>query len=248
MKKLIYLPICLIFLMSCDADSGGSADFANDPSGNGQAGSLARFGVVSDHLFAVNGQSLKVFDISNMQKPEFKKNENLGVNVETIFARDSKTLFIGTTSGMYIYNIEDAPDVRYISHYEHIVSCDPVVANSDYAFVTLRTENNSNVCWNGTNQLDVVDIRTLENPDLVRTLPMEQPLGLGLHGDTLLVCDDGIKIYDVSDAPNPQLINHLSNIDANDLIPRGDLIIVVGDNGFSQYRFKNGNLQFLSKL
>lgn len=247
MKKYSLLPLFLLLItaLSCSKDGGDVA--YNNPS-SGQGGSLARFTVSGNYLYAVNGTSIKVFNISDREKPVYLSSRNVNFDVETIFARDKNTLFIGTTSGMLVYDISNSPNINQISQYQHIVSCDPVVADEKYAYVTLRSENDSRFCQQSVNSLDIIDISNLSNPQQVSSTDMIHPLGLGIYGDTLLVCDKGVKVFDVSDGANPRLINAQENIDAKDIIPYNDLMIVSTSTGISQYRFKNGKLQFLSKI
>lgn len=240
--NLILISLLLVFA-SCESDTGSGVS-----GDTGRGGSLARFAVVKDHLFVVDGTNLKVFDLSNPENPVYLSNKELNVDVETIFPRDDSTLFIGTTSGLYIYDISNAPSVSLISWYSHVVSCDPVVANSNYAYVTLHSDENNNRCFRNTNQLDIVDISDLKNPDILTTFPMIRPLGLGIYGDTLLVCDNGVKVLDVSNPTSIKLLNAIEDIPAIDIIPIGDLMIISTTNGLKQYRYKNKQLSLLSEL
>lgn len=247
MKKLIISFIALaFFLNSCTDGSGGVS--ATDGTLTGQGGSLARFVVVKDYLYIVDGQNLKLFNLNDPSNPVYLSNSDLNVNVETIFARDSATLFIGTTSGMFIYDISNPPNVNLISSYSHIVSCDPVVANSKYAYVTLHSDLNNQFCARNINQLDIVNIEQLSQPFIVNSFPLIKPLGLGLYGDTLLICDNGVKVFNVKDPNNLQLINAIEDIPAVDIIPSGDLMIISSTEGIKQYRYKNGSLNLLSEI
>jgi hypothetical protein len=251
MKKLhAYIAFGLLIMFSaCQSDGSISSDISGSPTTTGQGGSLARFAIANNHLFAVNGTKLKAFDISDRQNPVFKNETELGRDVETIFARDAQTIFIGTQQGMFIYDVSNAPQLDYLSDYEHVVSCDPVVANQTHAFVTLHTDNdNGSPCFRGVNQMDILDVSDLRSIRLVTSLNMDQPKGLGLYGDTLLVCDEGIKIYDISNPASPNLMSVNRNVDAVDIIPRGNLMIVSTTTGIEQFRYKNGQLNFLSRL
>ena len=245
MKKLITLVLAALLFNSCES-SEGSAD--NGSPAVGQAGSLARFAVANGHLFAVHNNELRVFSLSNMENPVQLSAISLNTSAETIFPMGDSTLFIGSTSGMYIYDISAAPSIKLLSNYRHIVSCDPVVANSEYAYVTLRTEANNFNCARGTNQLDIVNIRDLSNPSLESSFPLIQPKGLGLFGDTLLICDQGLKVFDVKDPQSIKLLDADEDFDAVDLIPNGNLMIAVSESGLQQYRYKDGKLSFLSAL
>ncbi len=245
MKKSFSLIILAAILMASCAESN---DNGTGGSPVGQAGSLARFTIANDHLFAVDNSSLNVFNIADPSNAIFISKHELFTTAETIFARDSNTVFIGSTTGMFIYDVSDAPNVERLSTYQHIVACDPVVANEEYAFVTLRSEEDNNFCWRSVNQLDIIDIRNLRQPFLVNSFPLVNPRGLGLYGDTLLICDRGLKVFDVSDPLSLKLLDVDEDFDAFDLIPYDDLIIAVAEDGLSQYRFRNGKLNLLSEL
>lgn len=244
MKKIILLSLSIILLGACD---GEISDSTNLP-GTGQGGSLARFAISDDFMFAVNGQSLKVFSLSDPENPRLLSSSNIGVNVETIFLRDSATMFIGSTDGMFIYDISNAPAISHLSTYRHVTSCDPVVANQNYAYVTLRSSVNSNACARGVNQLDILDISDLRMPQEVNSISMQHPIGLGLYGDTLLVCDGGVKVFSTVDPRNPYLITTQPEIDAVDIIPYGKQMIISTTTGFEQYEYHKGELKFLSKI
>lgn len=246
MKKLLCILGLSLAFISCErsGDLGGETSV----DGSGQGGSLARFAVAGDHLYAVDGTELKVFDISNRDNAIYLSRHQLNVAVETIFPRDNATLFIGSVSGMYIYDISSAPNLSRRSVYQHITACDPVVANQDYAYVTLRSEENSNFCRRSVNQLDIIDISDLDQPQLVNTFPLVNPYGLGLYGDTLFVCDRGLKIFNVKDPQSLKLLTADEDFPARDLIPYGNLIIAVSDEGINQYRYHQGKLNLLSSL
>jgi len=88
---------------------------------------MARFAIVGNYLYAVDNNTLKVFDISVPAYPVYLKSKNIGNGIETIFPKDS-LLFIGTQIGMLIFELTNPTNPLQISSYQHIYSCDPVVA------------------------------------------------------------------------------------------------------------------------
>ena len=244
MKKLLIVLFSTVLLASCES----SESVGTDSSGLGQGGSLARFAVANGHLYTVNNNEISVFSLANPENPVQLSRLNIGANGETIFPLGDSTIFIGTTSGMYIYDVSDAPAMTLLSNYRHVVSCDPVVANANFAYVTLRTESNNFNCARGVNQLDIINIQDLSNPILIGSFPLIQPKGLGLYGDTLLICDKGLKVFDVSNPNSLVLLDADEDFDAVDIIPNGNLMITVAESGLKQYRYKNGKLNFLSAL
>ena len=243
MKNYTYfLLLALSSLLACEDMS--SSDFAVDPSGTGQGGSLARFAIRGDYLYTVDRNDLHVYDIANVNQPRPVNRVSVGAQIETIFPRQDK-LFIGSQSGMFIYDIAQPTQPRFLSNYVHVVACDPVVADERYAYVTLRSINN--VCGNFTDQLDIVDIRDLSNPFLHRTYPMTHPKGLGVDGDELFVCDDGLKVFDISNVDSLVQKYHF-RIEANDVIPYRDYLMVIGDDGLYQYRYAGDTIRLASEL
>ncbi len=245
MKKIYSLLIGLSLLAACTSNESSIGDAST---GTGQGGSLARFAIANGHLFSVNNNQMQVFSLANPENPVQISQFFLNATAETIFPRDNSTLFIGTTTGMFIYDISNAPNIRLISTYNHIVACDPVVANDRYAYVTLRSESNNFNCFRSVNQLDIIDIQDLSQPQIISSFPLIQPKGLGLYGDTLLVCDKGLKVFDVSNPNSIRLLTADEDFDAVDIIPNGNLMITVSETGLKQYRFKNGQINFLSAL
>jgi hypothetical protein len=118
-------------------------------------------------------------------------------DIETIFPYKTN-LFIGSSSGMHILDISSPESPAKVSTYVHIRSCDPVVVDDKYAYVTLRS---GTACQGFTNQLEVIDITDLKAPELLKTYPMTNPHGLGIDKSTLFICDgrDGLKAFDASD-------------------------------------------------
>ncbi len=56
--------------------------------------------------------------------------------------------------------------------FAHTRSCDPVIADEKYAYVTLRSGNQ---CMGFTNQLEILDISDLNSPSLISTYLLTNP-------------------------------------------------------------------------
>ena len=244
MKYAYYLfTLAIALLASCSEDVSNS-DFASAPNGTGQGGSLARFAIRGDHLYTVDRNDLHVYDIADVEQPHKVSQVSIGAQIETIFPRQDH-LFIGSQSGMFIYSIAQPTQPRFVSNYIHVVACDPVVADDRYAYVTLRSINN--VCGNFTDQLDIVDISNLQNPFLHRSYPMTHPKGLGVDENELFVCDDGLKVFDITNVDSLVQKYHF-RIEANDVIPYRDHLMVIGNDGLYQYRYSNDTITLASQL
>ena len=218
--------------------------------GAGTAGSMARFMLNDHYLYLIaHPWMMKTVDIANAEKMSIVDSIDVSRNMETLFLLGEK-LFVGTTTGMLIYDVSDATKPGLISHYDHITACDPVVADENYAYVTLRSGTR---CANGRNLLEVIDISSIKNPYLVKSYPMYNPHGLGIDGDLLFICDGtaGLKIYDKSDPL--EIINrkiaHYPDFNTYDVIPMNGTLMLVGEKGIYQYDYSDPqNIVELSRI
>ncbi|NNE30440.1 MAG: hypothetical protein HKN16_12450 [Saprospiraceae bacterium] len=217
---------------------------ANSSSGGstGLGGSLARFSIAGDHLYAVDESSLKVFHIGEGENLEKINDAVIGWGIETLFGYDEK-LFVGGMTGMSIYDLVDPTQPEYLGGYDHIWSCDPVFVKEDYAYVTLRS---GTPCDGFTNQLDLVNISDPRNVRLEKTFQMKNPHGLSIDRDNLFLSegDHGLKVYDIS---NPHQLDQnlrqfLTQIETRDIISlpgESDIILVVGPRGIYQFDYSD---------
>lgn len=220
-----------------DSRASFASNFSGAAQSYGQGGSMARFTLMSGHLYAVDDYSLRVFDVKEPSKPQHLKNIELGWGIETIFPFQEK-LFIGSNSGMHIYDAKTPSNPLKLSVFEHVRACDPVVVNEKFAFVTLRNGQN---CLNGVNELQVVDIANLRQPKLVKAYPMLNPHGLALSGNHLYVAEGkhGLKSFNVADVMgiDQNQLEFLESMQSVDIIPGPKSLIVIGPDGVCQFDY-----------
>jgi len=215
----------------------------------GVGGSMARFIINGDQFYGLNQTDLQVIDINQPTTPVAGIKIEMMRMVETVFI-DGANLFIGTQSGMLIYDITNPSAPLYKSVYDHFQSCDPVVVKDNLAYVTLRAGNR---CGNWQNVMEVIDLNVITNPVLMKSYTMEEPYGLGIDNKTLFVCDGkaGLKIYDASDPLRIDLniLKQYTNIKALDVIPYGNILIMIAEDGIYQYNYSDlQDIKQLSKI
>jgi len=212
----------------------------------GQGGSLARFKIVADFLYAVDNHSINIFEISDLANPVDMEDVYAGFDIETIFNQENH-LFLGSRSGMYIYDISSPAQPSFVSEFQHGTACDPVVVDGDFAYVTLRGGNGCGATESG---LFVIDIADISNPALLQSYPMEEPYGLGVKEDKLFVCDGsfGLKVYDKSNVPDLSLLEHFEGITTFDVIPMQDQLLMIGDEVLYQYTYTATSLELISSM
>lgn len=232
------------------ASFSSTAAIAPGPgSGSGVGGSMARFTIAADHLYLLDGNDVQTVNVTDEINPVAKTRTEIAWDIETIFPYKSN-LFIGSASGMHILDITSPESPVRLSTYQHIRSCDPVVVDEQYAYVTLRS---GTTCQGFTNQLEVIDITDLKSPQLLKTYPMTNPHGLGIDNKTLFICDgdDGLKAFDASDVLkiDQAQIAHYKEINAFDVIPFNNILMMIGQDGIFQFDYSNPkDIRMLSRI
>jgi hypothetical protein len=227
--------------------SGTSSGVSGSEIGIG--GSMARFGIKDKVLYVIDKNTLKVFDLTNKIYPEKVKDIYPGWNVETMFLKGDQ-MFLGTTTGMAIFNISDIYSPYMVTFFTHARSCDPVIIDDTLAYITLRTGSN---CGGIQNVLDIVSIKDITQPKMVISYFMTDPHGLGKSGNLLFICDGsaGLKVYDASDPKSllGNLIYTYPDIKAFDVIPIGKVLVLIGADGLYQYSYSDvKNITLLSSI
>ncbi|WP_396602093.1 LVIVD repeat-containing protein [Algibacter sp. R77976] len=225
-------------------DDGLIVNFAESATGTG--GSLARFQIVDNYLYTVGNYSMAIFNIQNLEEPILSNTQNAGWNIETMFQAGGY-LYLGSTNGMYIYSLENPSFPEYISEFTHWEGCDPVVVSGDYAYLTLR---GGNLCGQLESVLEVIDISDKKQPTLASRYDLENPYGLGIKDDVLFVCDGtaGLKLFERETPKDLKLVNTLKNIQAKDVIPLDNSLIMIGGNTIYQYEYKENSIGLISEF
>lgn len=219
------------------------------PSFVGQGGSMAKITIIDNRLYTTSQSTLHTLNIANANTTSFLNKTQVALNItgfaETIYPFQDK-LFIGSSSGMYIYSIANPNLPSYISQFTHARACDPVITDGTHAYITLHA---GTPCTGLNNQLDVVNVSNIQSPVFVKTYSMSKPMGLAKDGNTLMVCDNVVKFYDATNANNLQLKNTINLTNAYDIILNNKTAIIVAKDGLYQYNFTNVlDIQLISKI
>ncbi|CAG5074557.1 hypothetical protein DYBT9623_05244 [Dyadobacter sp. CECT 9623] len=251
MKKIIpilYLGLAVLGLCMILTSCNEGKDSSLTPQ-TGTGGSMARFAITGNTLYIVSKQSLEVYNIADGANPVKTVTKDMSMGIETIFPYKNH-LFIGANDGMYIYNNSNPANPALLSKFTHVQSCDPVVVQNQYAYVTLRS---GVVCRQGNTRssLDIVDVSDPSNPKLVNSQTMSSPYGLGVSGNKLFVCEGelGLRVMDISDPEKAVETKFHQDIPAYDVIVRPNHLIVTGQKGLFQYQYDQADkFELLSKI
>lgn len=117
----LFLLLTLVVLLFAACEKNGSADAAAaiaDASSTGVGGSLAKFTIVGNYVYAVSSHYLYTVDISDPAAPKRVSQSPLNFDMETIYPYKNR-LFIGSRTGLYIYSIDTGSVPRLIGEAKH---------------------------------------------------------------------------------------------------------------------------------
>ncbi|WP_177765727.1 LVIVD repeat-containing protein [Flavobacterium sp. I3-2] len=246
MKKITLTLMCIFFVLltiSCSSDNSGNQESEGSSQSDGKGGSLATFALKGNYLYTVDYQKLNVFNIQNKENPVKVNQKDVGFNIETLYSLDNY-LFIGSRNGMFIYDVTNPENPNLLSEAQHFTACDPVVANQTHAFVTLHSNTN---CGNNLNTLMVYDIADPRNPELIHQRNLTFPRGLALHDNYLIVCDDELKIFNITNPAEPILAKSF-NTNFKDVVVYNDVLFAFGDKSVSQYKWTGNDFLTLEQI
>lgn len=207
----------------------------------GLGGSLAQFTIVGDYLYTIDYKTLNIFSLQDPGTPALSDKIDMPIGMETIFHQNGY-LYVGANDGVHILDISNPRNPQEVSEFQHVTTCDPVVANNDIAIATLR---GGTECGGNFSQMDIIDLSDITQPELIGEYSLDNPYGLGfnqLHPEIVYVCDgySGLKAYDITDIDNPELVMTMPDIEALDVISTdNDHLIVLARDGVHQFDAKN---------
>ncbi len=193
---------------------------------NGAGGSYAVFAVSGSYLYYLRGSSLVTIDIANPAQPEEIGELHINWSVETIFSTGDH-LYIGAPDGMFIVDIEKPSQPELIANVGHFRSCDPVVVQGSYAYVTLRA---GGICGGTQSRLMVVDVADPAKPRTVYDAPVSTAWGLCVRNNHLYVAfgTAGHGLYDISAPDSPRATKTWETYASKDFIWQEDLLYTMG--------------------
>ncbi len=246
MKNLWVLPLLSALLLSGCAESGLNASDGSRLTGTG--GSTARMTISGDYLYAIAGSQVQLFDISTPAAPAPWTQVQLDWDIQTLFPYENY-LLVGAADGLHILDNTDPASPQYVGDFQHARTIDPVVAQNDIAYVTLKVDTSQPA--NGIeNQMNIIDISDVTQPVLLDTIPMQGPAGLAVSGTRLHVCDGvaGIKTFDITNPTVPVIDNTVAGVDCSDLIAANNLLYVIDDGGLTQFDTTTGTPLTISAI
>lgn len=233
MKK-IFIAVCMLVLTGCSKDSDISS-----ASETGKNGSIARFAIKGDLMYAIDLNYLRVFNISDSDHLQLVQSTEVDYGLETIFIYDHY-IYLGAVNGVYVIEINNPTNPVQLEKIEHHISCDPVVVQNNIAYSTQRVSATG--CGNNwmTSALAIYDVSDVNNPVLRNQLSLSGPYGLAIENHNLFVCDPlqgGIIVFDITDPIHPEQHAIATVSEPRDLILNYPYMLVATENTFELFNY-----------
>ncbi len=276
----LWFAILMMILSSC-GEGGLSGSL-----GAGAGGSTSRFTIVNDHLYILNhsyrsdyydnqwdsgreapldsgplntnGSYLSVYSLEDPEDPNHSGDLELSFFMPETLHSNGDYLFIGASSAMYVYSLQDPTRPEYTSAVSHFSAKDPVVTESDRAYVTIRTKDEAasqaerQRFFSRRNQLYIYDIKNIDTPVTIAVKNMNYPFGLGVKNRFVYICDGsvGLKVLDTNNINAIIEIETISDEICRDVIVKENRVITTGILGISQYEIdkETNKLKLLSRI
>jgi hypothetical protein len=227
---------------------GVSNAAAASSSTTGTAGSMAAMVLINNYLYVISEpHSLGIVNVTDAPNPSLVYTMPAGFDLETIYPFRNQ-LFLGSAEGVFMFDLSNPAQPLRTGTFSHGRACDPVIADGNYAYVTLHAGTS---CGGASNELDVLNVQDPSAAQTVRNYPMTSPQGLSKDGNLLFVCDgtSGVKVFDAQDPANLRQLTTSGDSRAYDVIASGQRLLVVADKGLYQYDYSNpSSLKLLSFL
>jgi len=243
MRKIIFL-ITVILFAAC-----GKNDVSTVGDATGKNGSITRFAIKDNLMYAIDINYLRVFDISDGDNPVLVQSMEVAYGIETIFIYENY-IYLGAVDGVYVIDINNPISPHQLQKIEHHITCDPVVVQNNYAYSTQRVTTTG--CGNHWFQsaLAVYDVSDINNSVLKKEITMGEPYGLAVEGSWLFVCDavnGGILVFDITDPADPVEKSTANVIEPRDIILNYPYMLVATNTSFELYNYSDPlNIHFVS--
>jgi hypothetical protein len=229
-RSLVLVSFMIFLMIACEKSTNSS-----ESASTGKGGSLARFATVGNYLYLVDYATIEIYDIST--SIAFKrKSVFVGFAIETIFPYKDK-LFIGSRDGMFIFSIADPKTPVKLGTARHLRSCDPVVADDNLSYVTLR----GGPCGPAVDGLYIYDVKEVMNPKQLSLLELSNPSGLGVKDSVVFVCRGqyGLTAVNAKDPFHPKEMYTINDANFTDVIQYENLLICYVSDGLLLYDISN---------
>jgi len=246
--KFTVVGATLLLISACGSEGSTNGGSSSGPTGNtGVAGSTARMIIIDDYLYAIAENKIQLFTLATPEAPNPWLKVSVDWDIQTLFAYEDY-LLVGAADGIHILDNLDRGNPTPIADLRHARTIDPVVATGGYAYVTLKNDPNSGT--DVQDQMNVVSLANIANPELVNVIGMQAPEGLSTIDNRLFVCDGpaGLKQFSLDNPIDPVVVDSLPDVNCNDVIALNGILYVITDTSLQQYDYSMSPPALLSTI
>ncbi|MBK9566315.1 MAG: hypothetical protein IPO37_14455 [Saprospiraceae bacterium] len=252
MNVKIYCILLGLFLINaCSIEDNSSSSEMT------KSGSYATMLTISNNLYIVNKTQITTFDVTDPKNPVEVNKQEVGFDIESLYHHKG-LLLIGSANNMYIYRIGSKgipvreSNTTYSQTFgNEVCTSDPIVVKDTIAYVTLASTQQVCRGFVNINQLRLYNIKNINAPNLLLTINMSAPKGLGFGKNHLFICDakDGLVIFNLDNPLKPVKVKTFNGFEGYDLIVNDKILVVVAKNQLLQYDISDEtNIKYLSKI
>ncbi|MEA3228372.1 MAG: hypothetical protein U9P38_04785 [Campylobacterota bacterium] len=243
MKKYSLMLLLSFLFFGCG--EGGESSSSLD-STSGISGSKTKFKISGDYIYTVNGDTISILDIADASNPIPITRNTIPHHIDTI-AMYENYLYVGSSNQIYVYDKTDPTNLEDPIMFNDAQSCNPIAVANGLAYVLFNID--STCGFSSRSKLDVIDIRDISSPKLIKTEPMWSPTAVGIDNNKLFVCEGtkGIKVFDINQTENNNTISvELNRVDAKaeeincyDLIADQNNLIISDSENILQFDYSS---------
>ena len=207
-----------------------------------------RFLMMGDTLYALNGMSLNIFDLSNRLAPKKAGSISLGEQVESL-AHDQQYLFVGSKERTIVYDVKDSGNPTELGSFKLPAPCATAISGKLSSFSALRTSQKG--CSPGKYRISILGTLDPKVPAEAGAFELSGGEGFGITGDQLLACDrvNGLMVFNIGNPRAVKQVPFAHNELCRDIFVKDKVIVVSGESGVTQFSLEDdGVIKIIGQL
>ncbi|HHH53008.1 MAG TPA: hypothetical protein ENK91_05065, partial [Bacteroidetes bacterium] len=157
-----------------------------------------------NNMIIASGYQVYSIDISDPSKPELLYNYNFHNYTRDLCLLDNKIYIANESNGFYLCKINNEGNLSLYSKYITSGYSSSIAKKDNIVYISQVYGN-----------MQLIDVSNLNSPKFIKSLSTNNGAmsSLKIKGNYLFCDDNGLKVYDISDAANPIEISYLQVAD-----------------------------------
>jgi len=208
------------------------------------------FTLQNNYLITAQSNQVNLYSLSDPTQPALEQTYTSedDLQLETISTYKADMLIIGTNQGTFFKDHSVPGELDDVDFSELITSCDAIITQGNYMYVTIRSGQACSSINNSSNANKLLVYNTLQasQPVLEKSISINEPYGLDINGDQLFICNDqGLLEFDITTPSSPVQTGDYSQ-PCNNIIATEDPMILTDDTGIRMIEYANPGLTELA--